>query len=109
MGDFLQWNINGLKCTNSQNYKEKIDTVCSILENSNTSILNLQETHFQQDDFPQCLKNYEHLFHFINSYATDDDPSAGILLCVSKKFEIEEIDLIENGRLIYANIKNNDL
>jgi len=107
MGEFVHWNINGLKCTNSQNFKDKNETICSILEKHDTSVLNLQETHFlDASDFPQFVKIYKHLFHFISTFATNNDPSAGILVCISKKFVIEESEILENGRLLYIKFQN---
>ena len=40
------WNIGGIKCKTSPNYKDKIDTIISSLENTDTNyITNIQETH----------------------------------------------------------------
>ena len=63
--------------------------------------MNLQETHLQdQTEVPPFVKIYGHLFHFINSFANRDDPSAGILICISKNFQIEDYENLENGRLL---------
>jgi len=86
MGEIIQWNINGLKSAISQNFKNKVESISSVLEKNSTLIFNIQETHFlNESDAPLFTKVYEHLFHFINAFATNGDPFSGILICISKK------------------------
>ena len=107
MGEIIQWNINGLKSAISQNFKNKVESISSVLEKNSTLIFNIQETHFlNESDAPLFTKVYEHLFHFINAFATNGDPFSGILICISKKYEIERSDLLEAGRLLCLEIRN---
>ena len=108
MGDIYHWNINGLKCKKSINYKEKTQTLTSILENNNsTFILNVQETHIPSEcDLPKFFNLYKHIYHFENTFSRNEDPSSGILICIRKTEEIIIREIIVNGRLLYLKIKN---
>lgn len=48
-GEILHWNINGLKCKRSPNYKAKLDRIKSFLDNEKTLVLNIQETHISSE------------------------------------------------------------
>ena len=41
-GEILHWNINGLKCNRSPNYKAKLDKIKSFLDNEKTLVLNIK-------------------------------------------------------------------
>ena len=50
-GEIFQWNLNGLKCKKSQNFKGKLEMIESILEkNTTTLIVNIQETHISKEE-----------------------------------------------------------
>ena len=107
-GDFIHWNINGIKCKKSPNFKDKINTLSSILENSSsTEILNIQETHIShKEELPKALKLYEHLYSFVITYASNDDPYSGILLAINKNEEIISSESVVKGRLLFIKIQN---
>ena len=105
--DIVHWNINGLKSKQSINYNTKIEKIKSILDNKNTLLINIQETHlFSENEIPQYLHYYTHIFHFENAFANKNDPSSGILLGIRKSEDIIETKTIEEGRLIYIKLKN---
>jgi exonuclease III len=107
-GEIFQWNINGLKCKQSPNYKGKCETLKSILDKNDCPfILNIQETHFlNESDLPKLLKPYNHLYHFEKTFAKNDDPAAGILICIRKTEEVLSSEVVESGRLMHIKIKN---
>ena len=105
--DIYHWNINGLKCKRSPNYSGKINQISSILENASTSILNIQETHISKnEELPNFVRTYSHLFAFEKTFATTGDVSSGIIVCIRKTDTVMSTEILENGRLIYIKIKN---
>ena len=107
-GEIFQWNINGIKCQISPNYKDKINQITSILEkNSSTAILNIQETHISSEtELPDFVNLYKHIYHFQKTFSEIEDPSAGILICIRKTEEIIDTEELEKGRLLYIKTKN---
>ena len=81
-GDIFHWNINGLKCKNSPNYKEKVNTLTSLLENTHsTLILNVQETHIpSKDDLPNFVSLYNQIYNVETTFSREDDSYSGILI-----------------------------
>ena len=59
--EICHWNLNGLKCKQSPNYYGKINQIYSILQNSATLVLNLQETHISAE---------KELTNFVETYLT---------------------------------------
>lgn len=108
-GDICHWNINGLKCKKSINYKEKINFLSSLLENTNSTILlNVQETHLtNENELPNFVNLYKHIYNFENAFAKSDDPYSGILVGIRKTETILLTEIIEQGRLIYIKFQNN--
>ena len=105
MGDeYLQWNIRGIKDVLRRN--DKIDKVINLLEiPSKIRVLNLQETHLMSpEDTPSQFKNFEHLFHIINNFATPDDRAAGICMFVNKTESILIQEHLLGGRLTYIQL-----
>jgi len=100
--DYIQWNIRGIKDVLRRN--NKIDKVVNLLENpSKTKILNLQETHLMShEDMPSPFKNFEHIFHIINNYASTDDRAAGICMFINKTEDIVTQEHLIAGRLTYT-------
>ena len=107
-GEFLQWNVNGLKNKRAPSYQNKIDVINSILENiKSTKIFNLQETHFSDDSDHLDITNiYNHMYNFINTNSYREDPFSGILLLIRNTEEIISQDIIIPGRLIHVKIQN---
>ena len=107
-GEIIHWNISGLKCKRSPNYKEKINYLRSFLEkNNSTYILNIQETHISKsNELPSILKLHEHLYNFVIAYSRNDDPYSGILLGIRKTEDIISTEILENGRLVFVKIQN---
>ena len=107
-GEIFQWDINGFKCKRSPTYIEKIDTIRSILENNNSTLmLNIQETHIpSENELPKLLTFYKHIYHFEKTFSRNEDPYSGILICIRKTEEIISTEILEKGRLIYIKIQN---
>jgi len=106
--EICHWNINGLKCKHSTNYLGKINQIASILENSATLLVNIQETHIPSEkDLPNFVQTYKHLFNFEKSYSTAGDVFSGILVCIRKTEKVILSEVLENGRLLYIKTKNN--
>ena len=106
-GEILHWNINGLKCKRSPNYKAKLDRIKSFLDNEKTLVLNIQETHISREtELPKFLDYYKHLYHFEKTYARSDDTASGILMCIRKTENMRSFEVIEEGRLIHIQIQN---
>ena len=98
-GEILHWNINGLKCKRSPNYKTKLDRIKSFLDNEKTLVLNIQETHISSEtELPNFLDYYNHLYHFEKTYAKSDDTASGILMCIRKTENLRSFEVIEEGR-----------
>ena len=107
-GEIVHWNISGLKCKRSPNYNDKLDSISSILENVNsTFLLNIQETHISSDkDLPNILRLYDHIYSYVITSSSENDPYSGIILCIRKTETLVEKETVEKGRLIYAKIQN---
>ena len=105
--EICHWNLNGLKCKQSPNYYGKINQISSILENSATLALNLQETHISAEkELPNFVETYKHLYDFQITFSPANDTSSGILLCIRKTEKVMVSEVLENGRLLYVKIKN---
>ena len=104
----MHWNVNGLKCKKSLNYNKKVDTITSYLEkNNSTLLLNIQETHIANEgELPNFVNLYKHIYHFEMTFVANNDPSAGIILCIRKTEEIIKSEVIQNGRLLHVQIRN---
>ena len=104
--DYLQWNIRGIKDVLRRN--NKIDKVINLLETpSKIKVLNLQETHLMSpEDTPPPFKNFEHLFHIINNFATPEDRAAGICMFINKTENILIQENLLRGRLTYLQLCN---
>jgi len=106
--EIYHWNVNGLKCKQSINYVGKIKQISSILENSSTLLVNIQETHIPSEkELPNFVNTYKLLFNFIKSYSTSGDVFSGILVGIRKTENIIFSEVLENGRLLYIKTKNN--
>ena len=107
-GEIIHWNICGLKTKNNQYYKIKTETLTSFLEKTeSTWIMNIQETHISKnEELPNFVKNYEHLFNFITSNAPEDDTFAGLILGIRKTERIISTVILESGRLIWVKVQN---
>ena len=106
-GEITHWNINGLKCKSSPNYKDKVDLLTSILEKNSTFILNVQETHISsKEDMPKFLEVYKHIYHVVKTLSPSNDRASGIFICIRKTEEIIKMEVLENGRLLFIKILN---
>ena len=75
-GEIVHWNVNGLKSKRSPKYIDKINTISSILENSNqTFLLNIQEKNLQNiNELPDLVKTYDHMYEHISTNSSSNDP-----------------------------------
>ena len=107
-GEIFQWNLNGLKCKKSPNFKGKLEMIESILEkNTTTLIVNIQETHIsKEEEIPGLFNTYKHLYNFEKTFANKDDPCSGILVCIRKTEEIVSTEEIVKGRLMHIKTRN---
>ena len=87
-GEIIHWNINGLKNKKSPKYKDKIDTISSLLENVNqTYLINIQETHLSNNsEMPEIVRTYEHIYNHIITHSSTEDPYSGIIIFIQKTF-----------------------
>ena len=99
-GEILHWNINGLKCKRSPNYKAELDRIKIFLDNEKTRVLNIQETHISTE-LPNLLDYYKHLYHFEKTYAKSNDTASGILMCIRKTENISVFSFSEQLGLQY--------
>jgi len=107
-GEIVHWNVNGLKSKRSPKYNDKINTISSILEKSNhTFLLNIQETHLpDNNELPDFVKTYDHMYDYISTNSSSDDPYSGILIFIRKTEEILRSEVLETGRLIFLKVQN---
>ena len=73
------------------------------------SIINIQETHLTQNlEIPKKWLNFDHLYSIISAHATETDSFGGILLFISKTFEILESEVLVDGRVVFVKAKNKE-
>ena len=102
--DFVMWNCSGVNPTATT--KEKLDFL-DITTKNNFDILTLIETHHRDENIlaPQLLR-YKSTHHMLHTEATNEDPYAGIIMFISRDFEIlQNTDLIK-GRLLNTKIRH---
>ena len=105
--DIYHININGLKLQKSPSFLAKESEIRSILDKASCTILNIQETHVPNEtSLPKFLSLYKHLFDFIPTFSKSSDPSSGILICINKTEDIQCVEILEPGRLIYLKLEN---
>jgi len=104
-GEIFHWNLNGLKCKRSPNFKGKLEMIeYSLEKNTTTLIVNIQETHIsKEEEIPRLFDTYKHLYNFEKTFANEDDPCSGILVCIRKTEEIVSTEEIVKGRLMHIN------
>ena len=107
MGDeYIQWNVRGLNDKNRR--KNKVQKIYDILDRAcQTKLLNIQETHITSTATdPPSFKNYEHIFHIIQSFATPNDRGAGICIFLNRTESILVNESLIEGRLVYLKTRN---
>jgi exonuclease III len=106
MACIKHWNIRGLKSPSSS--FQKVKKLTTKLEDvQKLSVLNIQETHLLNDnENPQRLKNFDHLYHIVPSHACQNDKGAGILIFINKTEDIIETEELVPGRLVYVKYQN---
>ena len=106
MACIKHWNIRGLKSPSSS--FQKVKKLTTKLEDvQKLSVLNVQETHLLNDnEIPQRLKNFDHLYHIVPSHACQNDKGAGILIFINKTEDIIETEELVPGRLVYVKYQN---
>ena len=102
--EYVMWNCSGVLPTDTTN--EKIDFL-EITTRNNFDILTLIETHHKdENNVAPLLLRYKSTHHMIHTEACDEDPYAGIIMFISKNFNIlQKTDLIQ-GRLFNIKIKH---
>ena len=106
MAGISQWNIRGLKVGSNSFFKVR-KCVLKLEDVQKTNILSIQETHLKTDDqIPNKLKNFGHLYHILSTHAPENDNGAGIILFINKTEELIEQEELYPGRLLYAKIQN---
>ena len=106
--EIIHWNIRGLKTFQNINYKNKIDSVTTLLnKNQSTMILNIQETHLTDiKQVPKKWQNYKHIYDIISADAHQEDRFSGILIFINKIFEVVEKVEIVKGRALKVKVIN---
>ena len=102
--DYVMWNCSGILPTVAT--REKLDFL-EITTKNRFDILILIETHHKEDNnVPTQLLKYKSTHHMIHTKASENDPYAGIIMFISKSYDIlQERELIQ-GRLLYTKIKH---
>ena len=102
--DYVMWNCSGVLPTASTN--EKL-IFLEVTTQNKFEVLILIETHHKEvsDISPQLLR-YKNTHHMIQTGANDEDPYAGIIMFIHKKFNIIEMTELIRGRLLNTKIKH---
>ena len=107
MACIKHWNIRGLNSPSSS--FQKVKKLTTIGRCSKLSVLNVQETHLLNDnEIPQRLKNFDHLYHILPSHACQNDKGAGILIFINKTEDIIETEELAPGRLVYSQVSEQE-
>ena len=108
IGDIIHWNIRGIKDKHNVNYAKKVDIISQILYGPKIfQILNLQETHICSDiNIPNAWLHYNSKYILVPSHASLNDRFGGIVVFLSKNFEILETHQIIPGRVLHIRAKN---
>merc|ERR1712002_207617 len=103
---FLAWNASGL-LKNGVN-QVKADWLLSYLNNhSDIAALAIQETHCQNiDRFCQAIHDISDKYSVVHSFPVDGDEWAGIMIIISKEYEIISQHNIIEGRVLCVRIKS---
>ena len=101
---YAMWNCSGVLPTEST--EKKIHFLETIIS-STFDVLILTETHHKDpDEITALLKRYRNTHHLIHTEATKEDPYAGIIIFITKDFDIIEINDMVPGRLVNVQIKH---
>ena len=104
----VQWNCNGLRAA-AESSTKKLQFFDKEYPNANFTIAVFLETHHrEEDDFPEQLNEYQVTHHLIHAPAPPDHPFRGIIVLVSKAFDIMQWKVKIPGRLLNINIKGKE-
>ena len=84
---FVTWNPGGFGSAKKPIADKKINLIKDYLLYPNKlNILVIVETHLKkEDELPQQLKDFEHIYHVKKTPATISDTFAGIVVFINKK------------------------
>ena len=104
----MTWNPGGLGSSSKTIANQKINLIKDYLLYPNKlNVLVIVETHLKnEDDLPQQLKKFEHIYHIKQTKATISDTFAGIAVFINKKYEYLKMEVLIEGRLLYVQVKN---
>ena len=102
------WNSSGIK-SGSKYTPDKLAFLDSQYPNANFAILALVETHHKnKEDIPDELLEYESS-HFLFHTPTHDETHGGIIVFVSKNFNILKDEVVIPGRLLNITFSSSTL
>ena len=103
----LSWNSNGLKRGGASS-QAKANWLLNYMDtHSDLALLAIQETHCQDGDLmAQAIYDMELKYTVIHSPAIDGDEHAGVMLIISKEFEVEDEERIIEGRVMRVRLLN---
>ena len=102
MASYVSWNCGGLrkKAVNSTKKGEFLKR--KVLEElKGTTVVALQETHFQNDqDICQEIEDLKSIYNFYHSFANENDKFAGVSLLLTDDYEVRQISETMKGRIL---------
>ena len=101
----VQWNCGGLN-TSTKSTPLKLGAFDKNFPNASFDIAAFVETHHKEEqEFPELFKILKISHHCIHTPASNDDPSAGIIVLVAKHLKILNTETLIPGRLINFQIE----
>ena len=104
---FLTYNAGGLS-GRGQNAQRRGSWLLSLLSGGgDIGALALQETHcFSDDDLCQAVKDMAARYTLVHSPATGGDAFAGVMLVISREFEVVQERVMIAGRVVTVRVRN---